>query len=290
MKIGVRMPPMGREMGIEAFCEWLAENGFETLDTGPLSPAIVAAMEKSGIGIGSVDAKPWNEVLSPDEATRRKAVADFKESLTTSAGLGAKVFFVVLAPEDPTRGRDQNFEIWKSVYPEIVAHAEALNVSIAIEPWPGGAPHYPSLGCTPEMWRAIFKVCPSPNLGICFDPSHLVRMGIDYLRAVHEFGGRVKHVHAKDTEVHDELLYEHGIYGPSFGGSPYRYGEGWWRYCIPGDGQVDWSRFIARLQDHGYEGCLSIELEDHRYCGDPEKQKAGLLAAAEHLDACMPRV
>ena len=287
MKIGVRMPPVGREMEIGAFCDWLAENGFETLDTGPLTPEIAAALQKSGIELGSVDATPWQGAISPNAEARGQAIAELKTSMTTSADLGAKVFFVVLIPEDPALGRKENFEIWKSVYPEIVTHAESLDTCLAVEPWPGGAPHYGNLGCSPEMWRAMFSACPSSHLGLSFDPSHLVRVGVDYLRALHEFGDRVIHVHAKDSVINDEMLYEQGIYGPSFG-QPYRYGDGWWRYCIPGDGLVDWSRLIAGLQDAGYDGPLSIELEDHRYGPEPEKQKAGLLAAREHLQACMP--
>ena len=31
------------------------------------------------------------------------------------------------------------------------------DVRLAMEGWPGGPPHYPALGCTPEMWRAMFR-------------------------------------------------------------------------------------------------------------------------------------
>jgi len=288
MKIGMRMPPMGSQMGIEKLAAWAAENALAAIDTGPLTPEIVKALEKNGLAIGTVDVPATAQTLSANEDTRRKGLAEQKESMSRSADLGAKIFFVALTPEDPSLGRGKNFEIFRQVYQEVVAHVDSLGASIAMEPWPGGAPHFGNLGCTPETWRAIFEVCPSPNMGICFDPSHLVRMGIDPLRALHEFGPRIKHAHAKDTAINEQLLYEHGIYGPSFD-KPYRYGEGWWRYCIPGDGKVDWNQFIARLLDEGFDGILSIELEDHRYTPEQEKQKAGIIAARKHLELCMAK-
>ena len=74
--------------------------------------------------------------------------------------------------------------------PPIAEFAASKDVTIAIEGWPGPGPAYPALGCTPEMWRAMFEACPSPGLGLNYDPSHLVRIGIDYLRALNEFAPR----------------------------------------------------------------------------------------------------
>ena len=143
--------------------------------------------------------------------------------------------------------------MFKQVYPEIVKEAEAHEVFLAIEPWPGPAPAYPNLGCTPETLRAVFEVVPSPNLGICYDPSHFARIGVDYKRLLMEFGSRVRHVHAKDTELLADGLYEFGCLGQSFG-QRYGYGEGWWRYCIPGWGVVDWKWVIARLRNWAMMG------------------------------------
>ena len=156
-------------------------------------------------------------------------------------------------------------------------------VNIAIEPWPGGRPHYPNLGCSPESLRLIFAACPSPRLGICYDPSHFVRLQIDYQRLLHEFGDRVRHVHLKDTEIMPEKLYESGNLGEAYS-STYVCGEGWWRYTIPGEGEVDWNFVIRRLEDVGYDGVLSVELEDHYFWQTPELQQEGLLRAKDHIE------
>jgi sugar phosphate isomerase/epimerase len=132
------------------------------------------------------------------------------------------------------------------------------------------------------MWRAMFKAVPSPAFGLNYDPSHLVRLGIDYQRALHEFADRVYHVHGKDTELDSERLYEHGNLGPTFH-SARGFGEDWWRYTIPGDGIVDWGKVVQRLEDAGFDGIVSVELEDYRYWGTWPAQADGLLRSRAHL-------
>ncbi len=123
---------------------------------------------------------------------------------------------------------------------------------------------------------------PSPNLGICYDPSHFARLQIDHVRLLHEFGDRVKHVHLKDTEILQEGLYESGILGESYANT-YRDGEGWWRYTIPGEGIVDWQLVLRRLEQVGYAGILSVELEDHYFAETPELQKEGLVRSRDYI-------
>lgn len=281
MKIGVRNVGIG-DGGFGTLVTWLAENDFGAVDAPALNEEIKKQIDDSGLDLGTVDM--GGGIITADENKRKENVAKLKERLKQSADLGAKVFFTVFGPDDTSRPRRENFELWKLAYPEIVEYVEGLGAKIAIEPWPGGPPHYGMLGCTPEMWRAMFKEVPSKALGLCFDPSHLVRMQIDYERALNEFGDRVVHVHAKDTSVNYERLYECGIYGDSVGNKEYGFGERWWRYTIPGSGDVDWTLMVTRLEDFGYEGPLSIELEDQRFWATPEARKEGLLRAKEYLE------
>ena len=64
--------------------------------------------------------------------------------------------------------------------------------------WPGGAPHFASLVCTPETVRSFIKDV-GPAAGLNYDPSHLIRLGIDPIRFLREFVGHVYHVHGKDS-------------------------------------------------------------------------------------------
>ena len=283
MHIGMRIPSMGRELGFEGVVQWAAANGFGSIDVPEVDGRVQAICHDAGLRIGSVDWGAGGGLLSKDGATRRKAVAAMKRRIAATAKYGSGVVFTLLAPDDASQPRSESLKIFKRVYPEIVAHAEKQGVHLAIEPWPGPAPAYPNLGCTPETLRAIFEAIPSAHLGICFDPSHFVRIGVDYQRLLMEFGDRVRHVHAKDTEILEDGLYEFGNLGQSLG-TRYGFGEGWWRYCIPGWGCVDWSWVVARLEEIGYDGPLSIELEDHRYSGSVELNQEGLLAAKAYLE------
>ncbi len=282
MIIGTRMPPFARDLGFEAYVEWLADNGLQAVDTPPLSAAIAATCRQAGVAIGTCDGRAPG-LLSADAGRRQEGLDSLKADLSAIAEHGGSTYFAVLAPDDPAQPREKTFQIFTQVYPEVVEHAEQCNVQIAIEPWPGPRPFYGNLGCSPETLRRIFAAIPSPNLGICYDPSHFVRLQIDYLRVLQEFGDRVRHVHLKDAEIQAEKLYEMGIAGESFGRA-YVCGEGWWRYTIPGEGEVEWVAVLHRLQDAGYDGVLSIELEDHYYWATPELQQEGILRSRDYID------
>ena len=283
MHVGMRIPPMGREMGLEGIIQWAAENGLAAIDLPEVNVEIRAVCDNVGIRIGTVDWGAGGGVLSKDASAREEAATAMKQRIRAVAEHGSGVIFLCLAPDDRLQARAETFEVFKQSYPEIVKEAEECDVSLAIEPWPGPPPAYPNLGCTPETLRAVFEAVPSPNLGICYDPSHFARIGVDYKRVLIEFGSRVRHVHAKDTELLADGLYEFGCLGQSFG-QRYGYGEGWWRYCIPGWGVVDWKWVVARLEEIGYDGPLSIELEDHRYSGSAKKNAAGILSAKRYLE------
>jgi sugar phosphate isomerase/epimerase len=118
----------------------------------------------------------------------------------------------------------------------------------------------------PEVWDAMFDAVPSPALGLQLDPSHLVYLGIDYVQAVLDYGDRIVHVHAKDTDIDERRRARLGTYGQAFGELD-GFGNGWWRFRAPGFGVVDWPRFISALVEVGYQGNLDIEHEDEVFAG-----------------------
>ncbi|MGM7723002.1 sugar phosphate isomerase/epimerase family protein [Metabacillus sp. Hm71] len=281
-QIGMRIPPKIGAEGIESAAAWAAQVGLDTLDVPRLTPETKEACQKAGIGIGSVDARNGASLLSQDENRRINAVEDLKKQMTDIAQLGGRVLFMCLVPEDHTMPRKEGFAIWKETFPEIIRHAEQMGIYIAIEGWPGPAPHYPTLGCTPEMLRAMFEAVPSKHFGMTYDPSHLVRLGIDYVRVLTEFGERINHCHGKDTEILQDELYECGVIQATFG-EKYGFSEGSWRYTIPGRGEVDWGKVAVRLDLLSYQGAISIELEDHSYWGSIEGERKGIEKAFHHL-------
>ncbi|WP_160719634.1 sugar phosphate isomerase/epimerase family protein [Bacillus sp. USDA818B3_A] len=284
-KIGMRIPPKIREEGMESIARFAASTGLDVIDVPYYNQEVKAILEKEGLEVGSIDgigAVGRTKLLSEDKKSRKEAVAALKIQMSEVSELGGEVMFMCLVPEDITMPRNKAFDIWKETFPEVVRHAEQENLFIALEGWPGPAPYYPTLGCTPEILRAMFETIPSKHFGINYDPSHLVRLGIDHLRVITEFGDRIQYCHGKDTEILHEEQYECGNIAATFG-AKYNFSEGPWRYTIPGQGDVDWGKVAVRLEKVGYQGPISIELEDHHFWGSLEKEQLGIRKAKSHL-------
>jgi sugar phosphate isomerase/epimerase len=284
MKIGFRIPGKAREIPFEELCSWAAETGFGSIDLGGPNAEQVQTARNAGLEIGTVDlpVPALRQTLTSDPEKQRTGTETVKKAIDDAAALGCNRMFFVLLPEDNAQKRADTFAIFKDTFPAIASHAEAKGVRLALEGWPGPSPTYPAIGCTPEMWRAMFAAVPSSTFGLNYDPSHLVRIGIDYRRALDEFGDRIIHVHGKDTDFDAERTYEHGTLGPTFR-KAVGFSESWWRYTIPGEGLVDWSRVVGRLEDFGFNGVVSVELEDYRYNDTWELQADGLRRSQQHL-------
>ena len=241
---------------------------------------IVAA----GLRVGSVDLKqPWDGLASAD-AGKRKATARMNaEHVKACVAEGARNFFVVVFPEDATRKRAENLALAADGYAQLCELIAPLGARVVVEGYPGGGPNYAALACTPEGYRAFFNAVGSDVVGVNFDPSHLLRMGIDPVRFLGEFAPRVHHVHGKDTELLDEGLYEFGNLQPATLAKPHAYGGHHWRYTIPGHGAAGVGAMFRLLKDAGYRGCVSVELEDEHFNGTEVGEKRGLLASRDFL-------
>lgn len=259
-------------------------NGFEGIDVGDLPADQVKPILAANLRVGSVDLKqPWSAIASADPAKRKDAVAAAADHIKSVADLGVRNFFTVIFPDDDARDRKQNFRVAVEGYSQLAESIAATGARIVIEGYPGSYPYYPAIGCTPESLRAFLKETKSDRLAINFDPSHLIRMGIDPVRFLGEFATRIGHVHAKDTQVIDEGLYEFGNLQPATFAQPRPYGGCHWRYCIPGHGTAPWTTLLRMLKESKYDGILSVELEDENFNGTEEGEKRGLVAARDYL-------
>lgn len=181
----------------------------------------------------------------------------------------------------------ENFDEFEKVFSELTAYAGKNGVKLMIENCHMRGWQYPNLpgtiSYTPELWEEMFKRVPSKNFGLNFDPSHLMPQFIDYMKAAEDFKDRIFHVHAKDVEIYTDRLNKYGIYDRQI----FNDGEdniGYWRYRMPGLGQVDWGKLINLLRKNGYDGTISIEHEDPLYEGSIEKVKEGLILGIKHLE------
>ena len=103
-----------------------------------------------------------------------------------------------------------------------------------MEGWhPDGYPG--NLAYSPELWEWMFSL----GLYLNYDPSHLVWMGIDPVEALAPYIDRIPHAQAKDIELFPERRNRYGWPGQAVE-RPDPWDVGWWRYRVPGLGQVDW--------------------------------------------------
>jgi len=185
-----------------------------------------------------------------------------------------------------TTSLDENFDRFARLFPDLVHFAGDQGVRVAIEncpmifsgdEWPGGN----NIAYSPANWRRMFEIIPDENFGLNFDPSHLVWQFIDIPRAVHEFGERIFHVHAKDLEVRTDGLYEHGVMSA---------GVGWQVPRLCGLGEVKWGEFFGALYSVGYDYVASVEHEDRAFEGSVDIVQRGFLIARDNLRPFIPRL
>jgi sugar phosphate isomerase/epimerase len=190
---------------------------------------------------------------SADAAARRDAVDGVKRAVEVAAELGSPQIagtapypFAIDVPHMLTRPTTQEWRVdvpgdldWTRNYDEYVASvqeicqvAQAAGLRYAIEPHP-----YRWVCSAQGMLRLIERTG-APNLGLNLDPSHLFPSGEIPHYAVYQLGGRIYHTHLSDNDGQSNAH---------------------WR---PGKGKVDWAATVRALRDVGYDGVLSLELED----------------------------
>lgn len=271
-----------QQADLAALAAWAKEVGFAAMDLGWATPADVHAVRAAGLEVGSVDLLEWHNILSTSPDIRSELLRRNLDYIRQMSALGVRIFLAVVIPGDPARKRAENYALAVEGFAPLAQAIAAAGGTLALEGWPGAAPHYANLGCSPQSCRALIGDL-GPAVSINYDPSHLIRLGIDPIRFLEEFLPHVRHVHAKDTRLMPEAAYELGLYQGSISAPPHAYGEHVWRYAIPGSGQMNWTKAFSVLARAKYGGLVSVELEDEDFCGSETGERRGLLAALDYL-------
>jgi len=223
----------------------------------------------------------YDNNLDRDPARRAFYNGHTKKVIDAASMLGVPLVGTFVG-RDISKGIEENFDEFEKVFTDLVAYAESKHVGLMIEnchmpDWlEPGKPG--TISYSPELWREMFRRVPSKNFGLNYDPSHLHILRIDYIKALEGFEDRVMHLHAKDAEVFPELFQQYGVYNAQLPGS-----QSFWRYRMPGLGQVDWKKLTDYLKAHGYDSVISVEHEDPLYEGSLEKIKEGLTLGYKYL-------
>ncbi|MFI6533137.1 sugar phosphate isomerase/epimerase family protein [Nonomuraea sp. NPDC050547] len=271
------------ESNLSDIARWAVDQGFEALEVAGWP----ATDDRNHIRVERFDEIEYEQVrrIFADTGLALSSIAYYENNLHPTEGpqVNAHVRHCVEAAAAlgcPTVGtfvgRDagmtvhDNLKKAEDVFGPLVEHAKGHGVDLVIEncvmkSWhPDGYPG--NLAYSPELWEWMFGL----GLKLNYDPSHLVALGIDPVAAARPYVSEIAHVQAKDTEILGGRIDHTGFHGP-IGGE-----KGWYRFRVPGRGQVDWTRVIDALQEGGYDGVVSVEHEDPVWSGDPARVRTGL--------------
>ena len=295
------------ELSLEQIAEHAGRRGFQALEVAAwpalgnrpftathlavesLSQAqaddVLAVLDKQALTLSAL--AYYDNNLHPDPEERRAVNEHVLLCLESAAKLGVPCVGTFVG-RDPQRSVADNLAEGEKVFAPLVDRAGELGVKLMIENcvmegWhPDGYPG--NLAYSPELWEWMFDL----GLYLNFDPSHLMWIGVDPVAVVSPYVDRIPHWQAKDIELFPDKRNRWGVYGPAARRED-PWDMGWWRYRVPGLGQVDWRRLIDRLYEAGYRGVVSVEHEDPVWGGDEERVLKGLEIAERTLAPLLVR-
>lgn len=241
-------------------------------------------LAEHGIAISAL--APMLNLLTPDPRLREERIAYLRLAIDACAALGVRDVVTyagsasgmhlwglpAVGPDHPSNKVGENLRLFRDIYGPLARHAEECGVRIAFETAPRGGGEG-NLAHAPALWDRLFDAVPSPALGLSFDPSHLRWLHIpDVPGVIRRYAARIYHFDGKDAEILPDRLAAQGILG-----------NGWWRYRLPGCGDLDWAAILTALRDIGFDGALDIENEDPHSLG-----LAGVAWSAAYLRGRLP--
>ncbi len=185
---------------------------------------------------------------NPEKIEKSKRIIDLAKELDTNV----VTTHIGVVPEDKNVDR---YKVMQEACFELSRYADSIGAHFAIETGPE----------TSAVLKEFLDSLGSTGVGVNLDPANLVMVtGDDPAGAVYNLQKYIVHTHAKDGKQiffkDPEIIYglkkDVIITEDSFLEVPL------------GEGQVDWVKYLAALEDIGYKGFLTIERE----VGDnPEK-------------------
>ncbi len=242
---------------------------------------VKADVAQSGLYLSVVGST--NNHIAADPAKRKQQNDYFAKVIEVAGKLGAPYVGTASGNMPGHSLKDQVAEIVRVYETAYFPICQKYNVRILWEPWPDG----PNLATGPQGYDALFSAFGnSPYVGLQYDPSHLVRLFMDTIQTARDYADKIYDVHLKDTEIEWHKLHKIGI-------RPFDNQE-WWRYRIPGNGQIDWAAFFTVLEEVGYKGAMNIEHEDDLYGAMPpgieftDDYKRGFRIGHQYLKQFVP--
>lgn len=256
MKIGFYTSTFN-DRPLEEVVDFAASAGFDAIEidvgghikTPDQVESAVALARRRGLFVSSITY--FGNQLDADR-TRRQELRAKTAEFASAIGEADVPIFVIFPGRDDTASDEANYDDFVEFANRLIAQTQSSGLTFAIENWPGPKDNF--IGTTPKGWQELFRRIDNPRFGLEFDPSHLIRIGVDPYQAMEAVKDRIAILHAKDTAIDTEILQAVGYHG-----------KGWWQYKLPGLGLIDWPRLLRRARGSGFDGTLSIEHEDAAY-------------------------
>lgn len=169
--------------------------------------------------------------IEPDESRRQERIDHTLNCLDIAHFLGSPCISVPPGGPPVDMSRGASLKLFRQGLEQVIPKAEALGVSILIEPEPD------LLIETSSQMRSFIKDFSSPNLGVNFDVGHFYCVGEAPEAALDTLFDKIGHIHIEDissTRKHHHL--------------------------IPGLGAIDYDAFFKRLGELNYTKDVCVEL------------------------------
>lgn len=209
---------------------------------------VAATVNASGLQVRSVNADvgDLNQPLNEGEQLRRSSHVGRLIDLSAAIGATGLVLPNGALQHEPITDLASDLALVADQVAGIAEHCHSAGLQLWIE-----APHYFRLCYDLNRTTHLLALLPA-SLGVICDVSHIVASGSTPRRFVELAGSRISHVHLRDAE------------------------PGYIHHSI-GNGQVDFADAIAALEQSGYGGAYSLELET-RDVSDDDRPPAALEA------------
>ncbi len=273
MKVGMLTAPFGNEP-IEKIASFAQHAQIECIevsmemDGGPIDLNGFDAARADAIKKMLADKKVEISSLAfydntTEQGKTEQVQAFLKQLIDAAVLLNVKTVCTIAGKPLPRMTKINTIKkVLPKIFEPVLSHAADKGVNIALENW------FQTNLQGLDTFEALFETFKdNKNLGLNYDPSHLYHQEIDYLLPVKMFPDRIFHTHAKDCLVDASARGRVGIYA-----------DGWWRYVIPGYGQIAWGEYVSTLRLNRYLGVLSIEHEDAAF-----GREEGFVAGARYL-------
>lgn len=173
------------------------------------------------------------DVTAPDPQAREFARNELFKAAEAAAILKVRYFVIHPGPENselPEHERFWRLENTVGVLNQIFRHCRQLGVGLVLE---NMLPHLFAGRTRDLLW--ILGALDTCDVGICLDTGHAF-LGGDLPAVVHKLSGHLWMVHASDNRgYHDDHL-------------------------PPGDGQINWTKFLADLHRLHFAGAIIMEI------------------------------